>query len=170
MTKRLIYVTILQICLLTITQAQNDTLSHDEPSYPFIDAFISANLNFEEEWMTTDYHHHPRIDTTNVAHVGQMVNAGFIVANLSLSRDSIRHYRIDISVEGPDGKEVYRNDEFLDSKKHVSSNFGYILADRAFTIMPEIGDPLGKYKIRAVLHDLIAGTQAEDICELNIIP
>ncbi|TMQ69473.1 MAG: hypothetical protein E6K81_14865 [Candidatus Eisenbacteria bacterium] len=132
--------------------------------------FIAASDStaFIDEWTTATYKHPVAIRGIHEIARGKTAHIAFIVTGHSPGSDGRSHVDIDVCVRRPDGSVAYQEAAYGRLARRNDGQVGFVMADPTLEFGVDQTDPLGPWRIEAVAHDRVRGTQATAIYLLTV--
>lgn len=113
---------------------------------------VSPDDAFVREWDTPKP---PQITRLRAMDVDQKVTVGVLLSGLRAVKGQIR-YRVAVQVLDPGGKKVFDAPDFATGAGKAPAGNSFLLVDPTFDFSPEVSDPRGIYRFRAIVTDLSA--------------
>jgi hypothetical protein len=129
----------------------------------------SESPDYINEWLTTPSNHPVTIKRLKIAKPNQLIVTAFLVTGMSGNKHGHYEFSVSFYVLDPDQKPIFGQRNYAHSKGELPTKPTFIMGDPALDIVLEESDPEGIYTIVGQVHDLVAGSKADNAYKINYI-
>ncbi len=146
------------IVLLLLVGAGRSAFAIDpaEPGNLVVHVAVSPSPDYVKRWTTTPPSSPVRITRLRELEVGKVAYVAFIVTGYMLTKNGQTDLEVDCKIFNPDGSLLFDLPKYARWRAPATAR-AFVMTDPALDLKIDPGDPLGKYRIVAVVHDLVSG-------------
>jgi hypothetical protein len=130
-----------------------------EPGSLQVYVAVSPSPDYVKQWTRTPPSAPINITKLRELEVGKVAYVAFIVTGYTLTKNGETDLEVDCKIVNPDGSVLFDLPKYAKWHAHASAR-AFVMTDPALDLKIDPGDQLGRYRVLAVVRDLMSGVKA----------